>query len=490
MNEFDVYVRIEADAVGVDDCLQIALMGRQGGRDAKNSGREEKSPISKAGVRCCRGTAIDINANPSPRVDMKDYGCHRGATLREADKICKDKGLNLCSESQIEADDTNHTGCGFDNVVVWSSTKGMCADKADEPPAVGDECPRVALKGRQSRRTPQDSERMEKKPSDTAAVRCCKGFSIWKPSPRVAMENYGCHENKTLEEAYNICKKKDLNLCSEAQIESDDTAGTGCGFDNEVVWTSTKGTCTDEATPHQGGPGEGNSTAKGQTGKGEGGGDGAGAAEPPKVKCGKDEHVVNNTCEQCPHGKTSSGMDDTKCDATTCVAQRVVNHTCVECPPGTISRGHHDTSMQDTTCKALPAGVVYTQTTKTAADGDMSLSVGSVVNFSVGLKITIDAGMMDDAGMDIEEVNTITNITVAGSLARISRSAKRQVSENILWLKTPLNHSHGSGAEVTTMAHPAAPGGKKPSPATPNEGGNLSRPAAPEGKKFVTGNTE
>ena len=54
------------------------------------------------------------------------------------------------------------------------------------------------------------------------------------------MTEYGCNAGKNYKEADGICKKiQGLNLCSEDQIIADVTAGTGCGYDNTVVWTST-----------------------------------------------------------------------------------------------------------------------------------------------------------------------------------------------------------------------------------------------------------
>jgi hypothetical protein len=51
-------------------------------------------------------------------------------------------------------------------------------------------------------------------------------------------EKYGCNKGKNFQEADAICKAEDLQLCSEDQIMADITRGTGCGYDNEVVWTS------------------------------------------------------------------------------------------------------------------------------------------------------------------------------------------------------------------------------------------------------------
>eukprot|EP00440_Ansanella_granifera_P015467 gb/GFBE01016813.1/.p1 GENE.gb/GFBE01016813.1/~~gb/GFBE01016813.1/.p1 ORF type:complete len:906 (+),score=172.47 gb/GFBE01016813.1/:1-2718(+) len=66
----------------------------------------------------------------------------------------------------------------------------------------------------------------------TAAVRCCHDEGI------VSSADYGCHAEKTLAEAKEICEASGFRLCSQAEIEDCRTCGTGCGFDGQRIWSS------------------------------------------------------------------------------------------------------------------------------------------------------------------------------------------------------------------------------------------------------------
>lgn len=65
-------------------------------------------------------------------------------------------------------------------------------------------------------------------------VRCCS------PSGgKVKMSTYGCNAGKTFAQAEAICAAKKLRSCTQAEITAGKTSGTGCGYDNKRVWTST-----------------------------------------------------------------------------------------------------------------------------------------------------------------------------------------------------------------------------------------------------------
>lgn len=49
-----------------------------------------------------------------------------------------------------------------------------------------------------------------------------------------------CYENKNWFEATCICEKHDARLCNKEEVEGNCTRGTGCGFDNDLTWTSTQ----------------------------------------------------------------------------------------------------------------------------------------------------------------------------------------------------------------------------------------------------------
>merc|ERR1712226_1013062 len=98
----------------------------------------------------------------------------------------------------------------------------------------------------------QGAGRCSNEPDDVFAydvpheVRCCSdvakdgwtkrsGCNVWAES------NFGvCHTNKNFLEAECICEKYDARLCTKAEIEGNCSRGTGCGRDNQLVWTSTE----------------------------------------------------------------------------------------------------------------------------------------------------------------------------------------------------------------------------------------------------------
>jgi len=48
----------------------------------------------------------------------------------------------------------------------------------------------------------------------------------------------GCHSDKTFAEAEAICIKAGARLCTKDELEADCTAGTGCGHDRDLIWSS------------------------------------------------------------------------------------------------------------------------------------------------------------------------------------------------------------------------------------------------------------
>ena len=76
-------------------------------------------------------------------------------------------------------------------------------------------------------------------------VRCCSdvklsaswgtlrsGCAVWGESDAV----WTCKRGKTYTEAEAICKNAGARLCTAAELVAGCAAGTGCGFDNALVW--------------------------------------------------------------------------------------------------------------------------------------------------------------------------------------------------------------------------------------------------------------
>ncbi|MGB0589717.1 MAG: proprotein convertase P-domain-containing protein [Myxococcota bacterium] len=50
----------------------------------------------------------------------------------------------------------------------------------------------------------------------------------------------GCNADKTYDEAVAVCTAIGARLCTYGELNNDEAAGTGCGYDNSRVWTSTQ----------------------------------------------------------------------------------------------------------------------------------------------------------------------------------------------------------------------------------------------------------
>ena len=78
--------------------------------------------------------------------------------------------------------------------------------------------------------------------NSVAAVRCCSTSGA-----KVEMSAYfgssssssPCFKQKTFQEADAICSRFNLRLCTRLEVIAGNSSSTGCGFDEERIWTST-----------------------------------------------------------------------------------------------------------------------------------------------------------------------------------------------------------------------------------------------------------
>jgi len=204
--------------------------------------------------------------------------CHSNKNFEDAQGICSAAGSRLCTATEIQAGVTRGSGCGFDNKEVWSST----------PCATG----YTVVTGRGG------TERCLPTSDVTVEVRCCSDVTVTtNPSPstppvtpapptpppsgpvtpspptpppsgparktcaelgwRVGLTKGDttacgesdnklgtngattCHSNKNFEDAQGICSAAGSRLCTATEIQAEVTRGSGCGFDNKEVWSST-----------------------------------------------------------------------------------------------------------------------------------------------------------------------------------------------------------------------------------------------------------
>eukprot|EP00928_Gymnodinium_smaydae_P066745 TRINITY_DN4970_c0_g1_i2.p1 TRINITY_DN4970_c0_g1~~TRINITY_DN4970_c0_g1_i2.p1 ORF type:complete len:1628 (+),score=348.04 TRINITY_DN4970_c0_g1_i2:50-4933(+) len=106
-----------------------------------------------------------------------------------------------------------------------------------------------------------EHRKVEKAPSEKAFVRCCNAYKLEREVSYVGMGKYGgqdedcdgcCDQvlgDKTYVEAATICLKAQLNLCTEEQMASGLTKGSGCGYDDEEVWIESDEETGEKAPP-------------------------------------------------------------------------------------------------------------------------------------------------------------------------------------------------------------------------------------------------
>ena len=79
-------------------------------------------------------------------------------------------------------------------------------------------------------------------PRRTASGALCKGdvncgirtdCSAWGES---SVGSWQCSHDKTFAEAKAICQAAGARLCAVAELEDGCTVGTGCGYDQQLIW--------------------------------------------------------------------------------------------------------------------------------------------------------------------------------------------------------------------------------------------------------------
>ena len=169
----------------------------------------------------------------------KKQECQKKADATKAAKLCQASGARLCSVSELNANVAKQTGCGLDNIMVWTGEK--CGSNSFLATT-------GAFTGVEAVCTPAN---------DAMAVRCCSETAAAateqepeatkKPSTIVGFSKVGkkakCFSEKDGKEvspnkAAKVCKASGARLCSVSELESNVAKGTGCALDKTMVWTS------------------------------------------------------------------------------------------------------------------------------------------------------------------------------------------------------------------------------------------------------------
>jgi hypothetical protein len=172
------------------------------------------------------------------------FQCLSNQRWAAAEAVCAADGARLCTVREIAKGCTRGTGCGHDSDLVWSDTP--CS------PA-----PRTALAVLGSSRSNQrrNGNATCARTNAQHEVRCCSdiaipgytnryrlcGQRVWAES-NFTQSGLNCQHNATYDEAAATCAADGARLCTAAEIAADCTRGTGCGHDNDLIWSSS--TCT------------------------------------------------------------------------------------------------------------------------------------------------------------------------------------------------------------------------------------------------------
>eukprot|EP01047_Picozoa_sp_COSAG01_P046434 COSAG01_NODE_4361_length_5098_cov_2.121024_1_plen_1077_part_10 len=84
--------------------------------------------------------------------------------------------------------------------------------------------------------------------NDKHEVRCCSdtqraGYSTWHSCPVWGRSNFGgstrCVKGATFAEAHAICAADNSRLCTAAELANDCGRNTGCGYNHDLIWSTT-----------------------------------------------------------------------------------------------------------------------------------------------------------------------------------------------------------------------------------------------------------
>jgi len=212
-------------------------------------------------VRCCSDTYKPHPWNKNAGCDVwaeseVDGRCYPAETWLSAYEKCASQGARLCTEAEIEAECTKHTGCGFDAKYVWTSQFTTSPPTSSPTISVSPTVPVttpptsshavVVCGATHGEPVCGSSSKVVEVQSSLNAVRCCS--DTYKPHPW--NKNAGCdvwaesevdgrcYPAETWLSAYEKCASQGARLCTEAEIEAECTKHTGCGFDAKYVWTA------------------------------------------------------------------------------------------------------------------------------------------------------------------------------------------------------------------------------------------------------------
>mmetsp|Transcript_39261 Transcript_39261/g.77208 ORF Transcript_39261/g.77208 Transcript_39261/m.77208 type:complete len:697 (+) Transcript_39261:50-2140(+) len=194
--------------------------------------------------------------------------CAVAATYRRAFEICRSQGARLCRVQELHKNVAAGTGCKLDRQRVWTrSSCGQGNDKLERMTAGGS-----TLAGIQPQCTLSDQffgvrccadqngdeDRADlplniRTQKDKSSYSCRQlGWHYTSPNSNVCSTSFKgkCSLPVSYATAQLQCTSAGGRLCTAKELLSDAAAGTGCGLDMKLVWTSDR--CSNKWLVRQG----------------------------------------------------------------------------------------------------------------------------------------------------------------------------------------------------------------------------------------------
>eukprot|EP00951_Prasinocladus_malaysianus_P043485 scaffold543694_cov41-Prasinocladus_malaysianus.AAC.1 len=187
---------------------------------------------------------------------MPSGSCISAVTGDSALSECAAVGSRLCTLSELESGAARGTGCGFDSTKVW--TQDSCTNWNGEP-------------GFKVANGSDGSGALCRTGDETANVRCCAdacdeplndpvmpsalccselpaafrttGASAAAGVCAASEPTGSCLADVSKASAAAECEAAGARLCTLSEVQAWATKGSGCGFDNHMIWTQDQ--CTD-----------------------------------------------------------------------------------------------------------------------------------------------------------------------------------------------------------------------------------------------------
>ena len=151
-------------------------------------------------------------------------GCSGVVSYGEAGLFCRKKWGGrgrLCTVEEVENQEMQDAACDYEGEMLWTST-GVCGDNGYyQVRGDGEEDTTVCVENIQVT-------------AATAKVRCCSDSTLDDESQG------DCPPLLKWNAAKIWCERKGARMCTQIELQSDETRDTGCNSDRKLVWSSTE----------------------------------------------------------------------------------------------------------------------------------------------------------------------------------------------------------------------------------------------------------